>query len=255
MNIVTSQNIILLGYLMENEDITEMNVNKTTKEAKFSPSDMHLERTKVVLEFVAKCFYPAICILVIILFYPKIAKIDLEGLVARLHSAKAGDVELAFTEKRKEEGEQYASINGKIEELKRVISDLNQDIAALKKATPTAILPPEQAAIRKVKDRQFEVNSAFTVLVFYKPYQKDVATRFTAKLLSIGFKSSATPTDLKEAARQFDENKAWVLYTERGKRMLPTLKAALQSMSHKIDFTYRDTPYPLRNGDIQILMF
>ena len=133
--------------------------------------------------------------------------------------------------------------NGTIEQLKLKVNELTQDVVALRKATPAVTPPPEQIAKREAKEAQFSNNSDYSVLVFYKPYQKESATILTKKLLSLGFKSSATPTDLKEAIKQFDENTAWVIYSEKGQGKLQALKAALPALTERIKFVYREESY------------
>ena len=218
-------------------------------------SSTRLELIKIILDFLSRCFYPAIVLLLIALLYPAIAAIDLKNLVARLQSAKAGDYEFAFSEELKAEGDQTADLNGTIEQLKLRIGALTQDVAALRKAIPAAAPPPEQIAKREAKESEFSKNSDYSVLVFYKPYQKDTANIIMRKLLSLGYKSSATPTDLKESVKQFAENTAWVIYSEKGQKKLQDIKDALPETVDNIDFVYREKPYNLRSGDIQILLF
>jgi hypothetical protein len=231
-------------------------VSKNQKpEAESSANRRRLEVLKVVLDFVSKCLYPAIALLLIALLYPAIGTIDLKSLVARLQSAKAGGYEFAFSQQLKAEGDQTAELNGTIEQLKLKVSELSQDVAALREATPAATPPPDQIAKREAKGAQFSNNSNYSVLVFYKPYQKEMANILTKKLLSLGFKSSATPTDLREAVKQFDEDTAWVVYSEKGQEKLQDLKAVLPAVTGRIKFVYREDPYNLRSGDIQSLLF
>src|SRR6185503_191793 len=63
-------------------------------------------------------------------------------------------------------------------------------------------------------------NSAYSVLVFHKSEQQATADALVDALLSAGFKSSSTPTYLREAIRQLNPNEAWVIYTSRGKEKL-----------------------------------
>ena len=218
-------------------------------------STARLELVKVVLDFVSKCFYPAIALILIVLLYPAIGAIDLKSLVARLQSAKAGGYEFAFSEQLKAEGDQTAELNGTIEQLKLRISELTQDVAVLREVTPAAVSPPDQLAKREAKEAEFSENSEYSVLVFYKPKQKETATILTKNLLSWGYKSSATPTDLKESVKQFPENTAWVIWSKKGQEKLEAIKEALPKLADTIDFEYREKPYKLRSGDIQILLF
>ncbi|MBN8488495.1 MAG: hypothetical protein J0M20_12335 [Burkholderiales bacterium] len=239
---------------MNAENSDGLAVSQSPK-AKPSNGEHRLELIKVILEFLSRCFYPAIVLLVIFLLYPAIGAIDLKGLVARLQSAKAGGYEFEFSEALKAEGNQTAELNGTIEQLKLRIGELTQDVSALKKAIPTATPTPDQIAKREAKEAQFSKNADYSILVFYKPHQREVATQLTKKLLSLGFKSSATPTDLKEAIKQFDEDTAWVVYSEKGKEKLGALKSVLPETTGRINFVYREEPYNLRSGDVQILLF
>jgi len=167
-----------------------------------------------------------------------------------------GSVTAKYTQEIKEDlGVKTADLNGSIELLKLKVNELTQDVLALKRATPAAAPSQEQVAIREVKEQAFAQNSDFSVLVFYKPAQKETASQISKTLLSIGFKSSATPTDLKEAIKQFDANTAWVVYTRKGQEKLAVLKGLLPSTVSNVQFVYRETPYALRSGDIQILLF
>lgn len=238
---------------MDNETSDDSSKNKSGTAQSAHPD--RIELIKIILDFISKGFYPGIFIVVITLLYPAISEIDLKGLISRLHSAKAGDYEFAFNEELKAEGSQAAETNGTIEQLKLKVAELSQDVAELKKATPTASPSAEQATARKEKERQFADNSEYSILIFYKPYQKEMATLLTTKLLALGFKSSATPTDLKESVKQFDENTAWVIYTEKGKEKLASLQSILPSVSGRLSFVYREDAYSLRSGDVQILLF
>lgn len=152
-------------------------------------------------------------------------------------------------------GSKTADLNGNIEKLKLKLSDLTQDVAAIKQAIPKAAPSQDQLAKREDKERNFEQNSEYSVLVFYKSYQSGVALQISKALLSLGFRSSATPTDLKEAVQQFKPNQAWIVYTSKGQKKLPVLKEILASTGNKIEFIYRESPNDLRSGDIQILLF
>ena len=167
-----------------------------------------------------------------------------------------GTVTARYKQEIKEDiGVKTADLNGSIELLKLKINELTQDVSALKTATPKAAPSQEQLVMRKDKEQAFRQNSDYSVLVFYKPAQKDTASLLTKRLLSVGFRSSATSTELKEAIRQFDANTAWVVYTKKGQETLPALKKLLEPTVSNVRFVYRETSYALRSGDIQILLF
>jgi hypothetical protein len=168
---------------------------------------------------------------------------------------KDGSVTAKYSQEIKEDlGAKTAELNGSIESLKVKINDLTQDIVALKKATPSAVLSQEQVNKREVKQQLFTENSDYSVLVFYKPNQKETAKVITTAMLSVGFRSSSISTDLKEAIQQFDANTAWIVYTSKGQGKLPELKKILSSVGN-VKFVYRESPYNLRSGDVQVLLF
>jgi len=167
-----------------------------------------------------------------------------------------GSVTAKYTQRITEDiGAKAADFNGSIELLKRRIDELTQDVSALKTATPAAARSQEQIAKREVRDQEFARNSDYSVLVFYKSAQKETASQITKKLLSVGFRSSATPTDLREAVKQFDANTAWVVYTKKGQDKLPVLKELFATSFNNVQFVYRESPSDLRTGDVQILLF
>jgi hypothetical protein len=127
-------------------------------------------------------------------------------------------------------GAKAAELNGSIEELRLKILEISQDISALKRANPVATVPQQDLAARVEKERAFRLNSDYSVLVFYKPKQQDTAAAISEALLASGFKSSATPTDLKESTKQFEANQAWVIYTSRGQSKLSDVKEILSSV-------------------------
>lgn len=167
-----------------------------------------------------------------------------------------GSVKAKYIREAKEDlGAKTADLYGDIEQLKINIVELSQDVLALKKEIPAATLPKEQIAKREIAERIFKQNSEYSILIFNKPYQQEVATKISKALLSVGFRSSATPTDLKEAVKQLKTNQAWVLYSQKGQEKLGAIKLILQESAHEVEFIYRDDPYELRNGDVQVLLF
>lgn len=169
---------------------------------------------------------------------------------------KDGSITAKYTQEIREDlGEKTADINNNIEFLKLKIAEISQDVAALKTANPKVVLSNEVIKSREFKEQQFKSNTEYSVLVFYRPYQKQMASKITSKLLSVGFRASATPTDLKEVSRQFDANTVWVVYTNRGKDKLSALNDLLSATISKERILYRESAYPLRSGDIQILLY
>lgn len=152
-------------------------------------------------------------------------------------------------------GAEAAERNSQFTELKLKFAEISEDIKLLKSATPTAILPHSQVKARRDIEEQFERNSKYSVLIFNKPEQGQTAQDFSKAFLEAGYKSSATPTDLKESKRQFESNEAWVIYTDRGKEILFEVKLILDKTTSNIRFIYEPNPSKLRRGNIQILLF
>ncbi len=167
-----------------------------------------------------------------------------------------GTIKAKYNQATKEEiGVKAAEVNGSIEQLKLKLSNLTQDVLTLKRAVPGVTFSRDKTLEREKKEKLFENNSEYSILVFYKPYQRDISVKLSNMLLSLGFKSSATSTELKEAARQFKPNKAWIIYTPKGEKKIPELKKFLSSSGTSIEYIYRNSSYALRSGDIQILIF
>ncbi len=152
-------------------------------------------------------------------------------------------------------GAKAADMNGKVEQLRFKVDDLAQDISDLKSATPSAKISPEVASERETRRRVFEQNSAYSVLVFHKSEQQATASALAEALLSAGFRSSSTPTHLKEAIKQFNHNEAWVIYTSRGKEKLSDVKRILMAAAPNVHYIDAPQPSNLQRGDIQVLLF
>lgn len=152
-------------------------------------------------------------------------------------------------------GAKSAELRGIIEELRQKVSEMSQDVSALKKANPSATVSQQDLIARAEKEKAFRHNSDYTVLVFYKPGQQETGSAISDALLSSGFKSSATLTDLTESKKQLNANQAWVIYTSRGQSRLTELTEVLGDVGRQVQYFYEPNPSMLRNGDIQILLF
>ena len=152
-------------------------------------------------------------------------------------------------------GAKAADLNGKVEQLRFKVDELAQDISDLKRATPSAKISPEVTSEREARRRAFEQNAAYSVLVFHKSEQQETASALADALLSAGFKSSATPTQLKEAVKQLNPNEAWVIYSSRGKEKLSDVKRILMAVAPNVHYIDEPQPSNLRRGDIQVLLF
>ncbi len=152
-------------------------------------------------------------------------------------------------------GAKAADFNAKVEQLRLKIGELTQDISALKSVNPSAKISPEVAYERETRRQIFAQNSNYSVLVFYKSEQQVKGSALADVLLAAGFRSSATPTDLKEAIKQFKPNQAWVIYTPQGKEKLSDVEKILMASVPGMQIIVEPKPSDLRRGDIQILLF
>ena len=170
------------------------------------------------------------------------------------------DSEGRITAKYKQQqdiGAEAADRNSQFAELKLKLAEISENIGSLNSSIPNASLPQSQIEARKKIEKQFERNSKYSVLVFNKQEQEQeqAAQNISKALLEAGYKSSATPTDLKESKRQLESNESWVIYTERGKEILSEVKQVLSKSANNIRFVYEPNPSKLRRGDIQVLLF
>lgn len=163
-----------------------------------------------------------------------------------------GSVTAKYTQ---EIGAEAAEKNNQLEKLRIRVTENTEDIEQLKSSVTTPLITISQEEIRKEAREKFEENSKYSVLVFNKPAQNNNAENVARELTKIGFKSSATPTDLTESRRQFGNNEAWIIYSTTGQKLLPQLKELLTRIAPQVRFEYEQNPVKLRRGDVQILLF
>ena len=153
-------------------------------------------------------------------------------------------------------GAATADWNNRLEKLNLDISENKDRIKHLEELLPNAETNTAQQQKRlEAQKKQFEQNSQYSVLVFHKLKQTEKAKVITQSLLRAGYRSSATPTNLAESKQQLKENEAWVIYTERGKTILPQVKDILSQIDTPVRFKYAPKPSKLRRADVQILIF
>lgn len=211
------------------------------------------ERLRVVLEFVSRLFYPAILIVVLALLYPTLARIDLQALVDRLQSAKAGGYEFTFTQAQVV-GAETAELNGKIAELERSLAALDERFQLLQASSAiAAALPPPPPPT----DSRIAANAAYTVLVFHSRDGRGTAAAITDALLQAGFKSSRTETDFSELRRSHPPGTVLVTHNEQGAEALPQVQEILDGLALDAgtSVTIQERSVNLRRGEVQILVF
>ncbi|WP_444901460.1 hypothetical protein ACJJIG_18480 [Microbulbifer sp. SSSA007] len=152
-------------------------------------------------------------------------------------------------------GAEKAELNNQLEELRLRLTTNRKDIDRMAEHIPRATISPAQEKERRATREKFERNSHYSILIFNKAAQQENAKTITKDLLEAGFKTSATETDLEEAKQQFPTNVAWVVYTERGERILPEVRRILSQSTTDIRFEIDSNPVSLRRGDIQVLLF
>lgn len=218
-----------------------------------------LELIKVILDFLSKCFYPAIIVAVIVLLQPALSQIDLKALLARLQSAKAGGYEFTFHQ-AEDVGAATAPLNNKIADLKREVASLTGEVRALQKATGSPATGPAVPAApsseaAKVEDT-FKRNSQYTVLVFNSSTSRRTAEKITEALLNAGYKSSRTETDFAELGQAHPAGTVYMTHDAAAESVYPEVARLIRPMLKKdADLTVRKDSIDLRRGDVQVLVF
>lgn len=210
-----------------------------------------IEVFKAILDFVSKCFYPAIVVAVIILLQPALSRIDLQGLLSRLQSAKAGGYEFTFNQ-AEDVGAATAPLNSRIADLKRELATLTLEVRALQ--TKTGATAPAAPAVT-TQDR-FEQNSRYTVLVFNSSKSRSRAEKITDALLNAGYKSSRTETDFAELGRNYPVGTVYVTHTRSAASAYAEIaKLITPLVGNDTELKVQKSPSDLRRGDVQILVF
>lgn len=217
-----------------------------------SRSGSGIEVFKAILDFVSKCFYPAIVVAVIILLQPALSRIDLQGLLSRLQSAKAGGYEFTFNQ-AEDVGAATAPLNSRIADLKRELATLTLEVRALQ--TKTGATAPAGPAVTTTEDR-FEQNSRYTVLVFNSSKSRSRAEKITDALLNAGYKSSRTETDFAELGRNYPVGTVYVTHTRSADSAYAEIAKLITPLVGKDnELKVQKAPTDLRRGDVQILLF
>jgi hypothetical protein len=221
-----------------------------------------VEVFKAVLDFVSKCFYPAIIVAVIILLQPALSQIDLKGLLARLQSAKAGGYEFTFNQ-AEDVGAATAPLNSKIADLKREVASLSGALRTLQIRTGMAgeamVVPrPEgaEAAAPAAAEGSIARNSRYTVLVFNSSKGRSTAEKITDALLNAGYKSSRTETDFAELGDTYPAGTVYMTHAAAADAAYPAItKLITPLLGSGVDLKVQQKASDLRRGDVQIMVF
>jgi hypothetical protein len=217
-------------------------------------SNLNTDLIKAVLEFVSRCFYPAIIVFVLLLIAPALAQIDFKALFDRLQKAKAGDYELTFGQAQ-DVGAERAGLNNKIADLERTLAAIRSDFDVFQKkvgATPAIEATQKQRAL---EEKQFQENSRYTVLVFHGPNGRPISSKITDALLKVGYKASRTETDFAELRKTHPPGTVYVTHSNAGESVLPRVSKLLQSLALGTELKIQQTSTELRRGEVQVLVF
>lgn len=217
--------------------------------------DTRLQLIRVILDFIAKCFYPAIAITLLLLLYPTLQQIDAQALLGRLQSAKAGDYEFTFSQAEKV-GAETAPLNRKVTELELAIVSLQNEIGSLQNKVGSAPVSPKQVNEAAVKQQTFNANAQYTALVFHRRESRTSGEAVTKTLLDAGFVSSDTETDFSELQKvQPTPGVIYITYNAAGGQVLSDVKSRIEKLGLRAEIKTNPRPIDLRRGDLQILVF
>lgn len=214
-----------------------------------------LDLIRIILDFIAKCFYPGIAIALLVLLYPVLQQVDVQALLGRLQSAKAGDYEFTFSQAEKV-GAETAPVNRKVTELELVVASLRSEVGALQKKVGTVPIAPAQAKEMAAREQSFKANAQYTALVFHRRESRASGVAVTKALLNAGFVSSDTETDFSELQKISPTAGAiYITYNAAGEQVLSDVKSRIEKLGLQVEVKTNPRPIDLRRGDLQILVF
>jgi septal ring factor EnvC (AmiA/AmiB activator) len=189
------------------------------------------------------------------------------AIAAQLETQNARDALSSLKKQRKEVESALVFLQEKAEELRDSFAAFEADINNVRTWSKnmqdqieliiekSALLDNEEISKRQKNTSEFEANSKFSVLVFYRHRRKDDAIQITESLISSGYRSSRTPTNLSEAIKQYPSGSIWVIYTSKGEKLLEKIKTELDGLGLKDTLQINPNSVSLRNGDMQLLLF
>lgn len=216
---------------------------------------MNTDLFKSILDFIARCLYPAMAAVLLYAIYPKVQEVDVRGLTDRLQSAKVGDSEFTFGDAEKV-GAETAPLNRKVAELERQIKGLQTDLTLA--LPPTAAGVPARApdAAKVEKDKLWKANGAYTALVFHSADSRAASAKVTQGLLSSGFTASDTETDFGELRKvEPKPGTAFITYTADGAKVLDDIRAKILALGVVKEVNVNPRAINLKRGDVQVLVF
>lgn len=220
-----------------------------------SESRFNVDTLRIILDFLSRCFYPAIVITVLWAVWPTLSSIDFNALIGDLKSAKVGDFELTFGQAQ-EVGAEIAPLNAKISELERLLLLAQSDIKEIKETSQNIKPTAEQTEELKQKEQEIKDNSEYVVLVFHRFSSRELAKSVTNGFLTKGFQSSDTETDFTELQKvKPEDNVVFVTYTSKGAEILPKVESELALKAPGANIKLNPRPINLRRGDVQVLVF
>lgn len=234
-------------------------MSEATQDPGPAPNDGESPRmawTRLVLDFIAKAFYPAILLLVLLMLRPSLAQIDLPALINRLQSASVGGAELTFNQ-AEDVAITIAPLNGRIAEFERTVAQLRREIEALQSTTgaPTAAIEPSPEYLERMQ--QYERNSRYTVLVFHSSSSeaRQRASAITQALLDAGYTASSTETDFSELRDSHPPGSLVITYSDAGTWIRDPVQQLIARLETGADIRTREQASQLRRGEMQILIF
>ena len=214
-----------------------------------------LDLIRVILDFIAKCLYPGIAIVLLVLLYPAFQQVDVQALLGRLQSAKAGDYEFTFSQAEKV-GAETAPLNRKVTELEIVVASLRNEVGALQSKVGTVPIAPAQVKEIAAREKSFKANALYAALVFHRRESRASGEAVTKALLNAGFVSSDTETDFSELQKiNPTPGVIYITYNAAGGQVLSDVKNRIEKLGLKVEIKTNPRPIDLRRGDLQILVF
>ena len=109
--------------------------------------------------------------------------------------------------------------------------------------------------VRRLAKEASSPNQDYGVLIYYRDSQRERAQKLLARLLEDGFASSATLTDLSEAAGSADAGDIRLLYNNRGAEKIEPVRKLIETLFERSVPIVSPDPHRLVKGDIQIQFF
>ena len=142
--------------------------------------------------------------------------------------------------------DQIAKINSELAQQKKAVEALTKQATAPRPAdagTPALATP--------ALSPEFQENSKFTILVYYRDNAEGRSSEVVAKLVAAGFKSARVNTDLTEVGRLLPSGSVRVRFND-GRDQVAKRVAAILTDDAKLDAAPASRTIP---GDIQVLLY